>query len=668
VVTFNGGRGSGAAANAAIATGGKLTGVTITNGGSGYTSTPTVSFSGGGGSSASGTATIGDPDDNTGEPEMISNKSRRNIYRYNTLLNNYGQLCLRQGDYCTIQGNYFLAGGAYDGNGNIVLTETRNNQMGGVRAFGFGHVIANNYFYKLNGDGIRSALILGSGDTETGTFAKLNNGANGASYETANYTHVIGNSFIDCKVLTLDNQNGYTNPVYGTQFLNNLIHYSSNISGWGIIVDVTTSNYGALSDHGGRAEGNHIYSSNSSQRGDAGSLLGTSSNVVSGSQNSLISEFYDVMPVPAATSPVVGKAQGLPVVNDTSDSVSSTGTAYDLAGTVATYGALDMRGLTRPETGRDIGSYEVGVTGAGNRPLRRAEVGVVAATYPNAIQVQSVTQGVAFSQTLTTSFSTGTLTWSATGLPDGVSLSTGGILSGNAVVAGKYSVAIRVTDSVGSFADTLVPVSVLIPIPVITSPTTAVGETGKLFNYQITASNSPTSFGAINLPSWLNVNTNSGLITGTPTNALTNTFTIFATHSGGTGTAALTLSISNGLNFSGFFGAGTDPAQAGTDGLTYLMKYSLGGTNTNDNVSLPTVALNGNTLTMTAVVRTNDTNVQIVGQWITDLTGTWSDIPTNPNGTASTNTNNVPTGCQRRDFSVEKDTNSRLFLRLKASQ
>jgi hypothetical protein len=111
-----------------------------------------------------------------------------------------------------------------------------------------------------------------------------------------------------------------------------------------------------------------------------------------------------------------------------------------------------------------------------------------------------------------------------------------------------------------------------------------------------------------------------------------------------------------------------NPTNIGTDGLAYFMKYSLGGTNTNDKVSLPTVSINGSTLTMTAVVRTNDTNVQIVGQWITDLTGTWSDIPTNPNGTASTKTNNVPTGCQRRDFSVEKDTNSRLFLRLKASQ
>ncbi|NCX47803.1 MAG: hypothetical protein EBW82_04165, partial [Verrucomicrobia bacterium] len=74
-----------------------------------------------------------------------------------------------------------------------------------------------------------------------------------------------------------------------------------------------------------------------------------------------------------------------------------------------------MRGLSRPTTGRDIGNYEVEVTGAGNRPLRRAEVGVVAATYPNVIQINSITQGVAFSQQLSASFGTGTLSWSVTG-------------------------------------------------------------------------------------------------------------------------------------------------------------------------------------------------------------------------------------------------------------
>jgi hypothetical protein len=111
-----------------------------------------------------------------------------------------------------------------------------------------------------------------------------------------------------------------------------------------------------------------------------------------------------------------------------------------------------------------------------------------------------------------------------------------------------------------------------------------------------------------------------------------------------------------------------NPTNVGADGLTYLMKYALGGTNTNDSVNLPTVALSGSTLSLTAVVRTNDTNVKVVGQWVTELGKTWSNVPTNPYGTESTNTNGVPIGCQRRDFSIPKDTNSRLFMRLQATQ
>jgi hypothetical protein len=704
-VIFTGGGGSGATAITTVSSG-RITGVTMASGGSGYTSAPTVSFSGGGGATA--TAVIGGPNDNTGEPEMISNKSRRNSYRYNTILNNYGQLCLRQGDYCTIQGNYFLGGGAYDANGNIVLTDTPNNQMGGVRAFGFGHTIANNYFYKLNGTGIRSALILGSGETATGTLPSMINGANGAAYETANYAQVIGNSFIDCKVLTMDNPMTSTNPVYpvyGTQFFNNLIAYSSNIGGSGLIGN-TTAGYGSLllRDRGGRAAGNYVYSATASQLGSAAALFGgtwlsdsfesyglgtswstntsplligvnsgtsaavsgnsgkmmrfyktngttsveakyalstgfatprnigfisfklqqsptiptfttaantyldvrlsgnnsdgistaannfialrfyqanpgtmriytgntnggavtqiggnsipadttslstvriwynnssspisyvspsgtsfslgansfvlyfgntlvspsatgsplpaivgtvsggnvsnigkfgfsvgggnaadfyiddiyaadsenTSLNVISSlsADNPLLSGTYDVLMVPAGTSPLLEKASALPSINDT----SATGATYNLAGTVATYGALDMRGLGRPSTGRDIGNYELEATGAGNRPLRRMEVGVVSAAYPNAIQVNTIRQNLSFNQQLTASFGTGSLTWSNLGaLPGSLSLSSSGVLSGTVSVMDSYPVSIRVTDANGNYFDTTLTLTV----------------------------------------------------------------------------------------------------------------------------------------------------------------------------------------------------------------
>ncbi|MBI6920292.1 phage tail protein [Pseudomonas monteilii] len=61
-VAFSGGGGTGAAATA-IVSGGKVVGFTITNAGSGYTSKPTITLTGGAGTGAAGSAVLGDPAD-----------------------------------------------------------------------------------------------------------------------------------------------------------------------------------------------------------------------------------------------------------------------------------------------------------------------------------------------------------------------------------------------------------------------------------------------------------------------------------------------------------------------------------------------------------------------------------------------------------------------------
>jgi hypothetical protein len=184
-------------------------------------------------------------------------------------------------------------------------------------------------------------------------------------------------------------------------------------------------------------------------------------NVISSlsADNPLLSGTYDVLTVPAGTSPLLGSASALPTINDT----SATGSTYNLAGTVATYGTLDMRGLGRPSAGRDIGNYELEATGAGNRPLRRMEVGVVSAAYPNAIQVNTIRQNVSFNQQLTASFGTGSLTWSNLGaLPGTLSLSSSGVLSGTplaALEAGTYSVYVSATEKVTTKSGTVTTVT-----------------------------------------------------------------------------------------------------------------------------------------------------------------------------------------------------------------
>jgi hypothetical protein len=69
-----------------------------------------------------------------GDGEIISHKSKQNVYRYNTFEGNqYGELVLRHGDAGIVYGNFFL------------------NGFGGVRVVeGQGHVIFNNYFGGLS--------------------------------------------------------------------------------------------------------------------------------------------------------------------------------------------------------------------------------------------------------------------------------------------------------------------------------------------------------------------------------------------------------------------------------------------------------------------------------------------------------------------------------------
>ena len=72
------------------------------------------------------------------------------------------------------------------------------------------------------------------------------------------------------------------------------------------------------------------------------------------------------------------------------------------------------------------------------------------------------------------------------------------------------------TNISGGTGSTTLTLTVTGGTPVITSATSASGIAGSAFSYQITASNSPTSYGATGLPPGLTVNTSTGLISGTP--------------------------------------------------------------------------------------------------------------------------------------------------------
>ncbi|MGD0090079.1 MAG: PKD domain-containing protein [Planctomycetota bacterium] len=96
----------------------------------------------------------------------------------------------------------------------------------------------------------------------------------------------------------------------------------------------------------------------------------------------------------------------------------------------------------------------------------------------------------------------------------------------------------------GTIVDRNVPVKINFRnVPVITSPLTVTGTVGTAFSYQITATNSPTSFNAAGLPAGLTVNFGTGLISGLPAGAGVCTVTLSAANGDGNGTAKLALSL-----------------------------------------------------------------------------------------------------------------------------
>jgi len=156
------------------------------------------------------------------------------------------------------------------------------------------------------------------------------------------------------------------------------------------------------------------------------------------------------------------------------------------------------------------------------------------------------TVGVSFSYTI--SATNNPTSYSSTTLPAGLSLNTAtGVITGTPTVAGTFTITDTAKNISGSGIGTLtITINPVLPaIPVITSLSTAVGTIGTAFSYNITATNTPTSYGSTTLPTGLSLNTVTGAITGTPSVSGTFADTIKATNAAGTGIEVLTITINS---------------------------------------------------------------------------------------------------------------------------
>ncbi|MGA2458162.1 MAG: putative Ig domain-containing protein [Terriglobales bacterium] len=228
---------------------------------------------------------------------------------------------------------------------------------------------------------------------------------------------------------------------------------------------------------------------------------------------------------------------------------SNTPTSYGATGLPAGLSVNSGTGLiSGTPTAAGTSTVTLSASNSGGTGSASLTLNIAAAPIPAPVITSATTAsgtvGSAFSYQITASKTP--TSYGATGLPAGLSVSsTTGLISGTPTAAGTSTVTLSASNSggAGSASLTLNIAAAPIPAPVITSATTASGTVGSAFSYQITASNTPTSYGATGLPAGLSVNSTSGLISGTPTTAATSTVTLRATNSGGTGSASLTLTI-----------------------------------------------------------------------------------------------------------------------------
>jgi hypothetical protein len=157
--------------------------------------------------------------------------------------------------------------------------------------------------------------------------------------------------------------------------------------------------------------------------------------------------------------------------------------------------------------------------------------------------------GNAFSVQMTATDSGGfSMTWGATGLPTGLSISSGGLITGTTTTAGSYSVTITATDSQGNAGSTSIHWTVGATLVTVINPGGQTNNEGDTVSLAIIATDSNaltltyTDHGT--LPAGLSINSSTGVITGSPTTPIIYAVTITVTDSASSvGTASFTWNV-----------------------------------------------------------------------------------------------------------------------------
>lgn len=194
-----------------------------------------------------------------GENEIITVKTSGNEFSNNTFVNSMGSLSFRLGHSNVAHSNQFY------GSGDSAVWTDENYQTGGIRVYGEGHEIYNNYMEGLTGESWRLPLLLDNGDTAD----TLGND----SHQTPSNVLVANNTIV--------NSNGgvhigrASNTKYKNAPHNNTITNNTVVGSQGILFE----NDAEQSTNAW--SGNDVYATGSSVANGGGALNSSELNVLS---------------------------------------------------------------------------------------------------------------------------------------------------------------------------------------------------------------------------------------------------------------------------------------------------------------------------------------------------------------------------------------------------